>query len=137
MHGTVSGSPLCAWQLKRLGCNSGDTTVMEWNGLWWLQVTETFNKIGTPNTSMMGLETLYNLLEENPSFPVEDLLSRTSEPFRQYISKGLYKVLFHSELLSVADQEALLEHWTITGLALQAGTQKHLSLHSTLWQTTL
>lgn len=57
-----------------------------------MQVTETFNKIGMHNTTMMGLETLYNLLEENPSFPVEDLLSRTSEPFRQYISKGLQKV---------------------------------------------
>jgi hypothetical protein len=65
-----------------------------------VQVTETFNKIGMPNTSMMGLETLYNLLEENPSFPVEDLLSRTSEPFRQYISKGLHKVRLCSNFMS-------------------------------------
>lgn len=74
-----------------------------------VQVTETFNKIGTPNTSMLGLETLYNLLEENPMFPVEDLLSRTSEPFRQYIHKGLNKVLLQSEtVISSACPEALM-----------------------------
>jgi len=53
---------------------------------------ETFNKIGAASTTHLGLETLYNLLEEHPTFPVEDLLSRTSEPFRNYIDKGLHKV---------------------------------------------
>lgn len=56
------------------------------------QVMETFNKIGVASTTHIGLETLYNLLEEHPTFPVEDLLSRTSEPFLNYIDKGLHKV---------------------------------------------
>ena len=53
---------------------------------------ETFNKIGAASTTHLGLETLYNLLEEHPTFPVEDLLARTSEPFLNYIDKGLHKV---------------------------------------------
>jgi hypothetical protein len=86
--------------VRNCGRNPSVSLVAIWydvrqGGVALVQVTETFNKIGMPNTSMMGLETLYNLLEENPSFPVEDLLSRTSEPFRQYISKGLHKVLLY------------------------------------------
>eukprot|EP00892_Ulva_mutabilis_P001542 jgi/Ulvmu1/11389/UM075_0051.1 len=56
------------------------------------KVMETFNKIGAASTTHLGLETLYNLLEEHPAFPVEDLLARTSEPFRNYIDKGLHKI---------------------------------------------
>lgn len=79
-------------QCSRVGVHAAWPVVVCLVAAARVQVMETFNKIGAASTTHLGLETLYNLLEEHPTFPVEDLLSRTSEPFRNYIDKGLHKV---------------------------------------------
>jgi hypothetical protein len=57
-----------------------------------VQVAEIFTKIGAPSTTYQGLEELYEFLAANPTVPMEQLMSETSDGFKRYIRKGLTKV---------------------------------------------